>query len=162
MAQKGQGSKRAGYHWAWAGDRDDAMEFNDADDGVRVRRLRPIGGRVPCLPTRSMMHQRPARCWTWPTVSAATSAKAEGVNRRHARRGEQVDRVAVAPGFEELPHRLHLQEARGFLLDLFHVVEQFQRLLFVLRQGLLEIALVPQMAAVDHARPRPACAPGRR
>ena len=35
--------------------------------GIGIVRTRP------CLPTRSTMHQRPSRCWTWPTVSAATS-----------------------------------------------------------------------------------------
>src|ERR1051326_2768943 len=29
----------------------------------------------PCFPTRSTMHQRPSRCWTWAIVSAATSER---------------------------------------------------------------------------------------
>ena len=85
-------------------------------------------------------------------VVAALPAEAEGVDGRRAAGREQVDRVAVALGFEELPDRLHLHEARGFLLHLFHVVEQFQRLLVVLRQRLLEIALVAQVPAVEHER----------
>ena len=67
-----------------------------------------------------------------------------------AGRGEEVDRVAVALGLEELPHGAHLHEARGLLLDLFDVVEQFERLLFVLGEGFFEIAFVAEMAAVDH------------
>src|ERR1035437_1267195 len=47
-------------------------------------------------------------------VFAALAAKAEGGNRRLARRREQVDGVAVALGFEELPHRSHFHAARGF------------------------------------------------
>ena len=65
---------------------------------------------------------------------------------------EEMDGVAVALGLEELPHGVHLHEARGFVLDLFDVVEQFERLRFVLGQGFLEIAFVAEMAAVEHER----------
>src|ERR1019366_1352098 len=39
----------------------------------------------PCLPTRSTMHHRPSRCWTWGTVSAATSDRRRPQPRSTAR-----------------------------------------------------------------------------
>jgi len=50
---------------------------------------------------------------------------------------------------KELPHRFHLHEARRlFPLHLLHVVEQLQGFGLVLRQGLVEISLVTQVAAI--------------
>ena len=46
-------------------------------------------------------------------VLAPLPAELERVDGRLAAGREQVDRVAVALGLEELPDRLHLHEARG-------------------------------------------------
>jgi adenine-specific DNA-methyltransferase len=47
--------------------------------GIGIVRTRP------CFPTRSTMHHRPSRCWTWPTVSAATSDRRSPQPRSTAR-----------------------------------------------------------------------------
>src|ERR1035437_3562813 len=47
--------------------------------GIGIVRTRP------CFPTRSTMHHRPSRCWTWPTVSAATSDRLSPQPRSTAR-----------------------------------------------------------------------------
>src|SRR5262249_59443445 len=65
---------------------------------------------------------------------------------------EKVYRVAVALGLEELPHRTDLHEARGFLLHLFHLVEEIKRLRLVCSELLLEVALVPEILTVEHER----------
>ena len=74
------------------------------------------------------------------------------MQRVRGARLKQVDRVAVALGFEELPDRADLHELRGFLLHFFHIVEQFQRFRIALGQQFFEIALEPQMPAVEHER----------
>jgi hypothetical protein len=47
--------------------------------GIGIVRTRPF------LPTRSTMHHRPSRCWTWLTVSAATSDRRRPQPRSRAR-----------------------------------------------------------------------------
>ena len=74
----------------------------------------------------------------------------ECMDRSSARRRKQMDRVAVALGFKELPNRLHLHELRGFVLYLFHHSSQFERLALALRQILLEVAFVTEMASEEH------------
>src|ERR1035437_1271453 len=53
----------------------------------------------PCFPTRSTMHHRPSRCWTWGTVSAATSDRRSPQPRSTARIARsRRPLVAVASG----------------------------------------------------------------
>ena len=63
-----------------------------------------------------------------------------------------MNRVAVAFGFEKLPHRFHLHESEGRLLHLFHVVVEFQGFRLVLGQVLLEVTLVTQVTPEEHIR----------
>ena len=72
-------------------------------------------------------------------VLATLPPELERLDRRRPAGREQMHRVPVALGLEELPHSLHLHEARGLLFHLFHVVKEFEGLLIVFRQGLLEI-----------------------
>ncbi len=57
------------------------------------------------------------------SIGPPLPAKMERVQRRLVPRREQVNRVAVALGLEELPHRLHFQKAGHFLLQPFHLME---------------------------------------
>ena len=83
-------------------------------------------------------------------IGARLAAEPECVDRRCGARREQVDGVAVALGFEELPDRFHLHESRGFRLHFLDIVEQLQRLRIALGQQLFEIALEPEMPPVKH------------
>ena len=53
-------------------------------------------------------------------------------------------------GFEELPDGARLQELRGFLLDDFEVLIQFERLGIARLQQLLEVAFEPQVTTINH------------
>ena len=57
---------------------------------------------------------------------------------------EQVDGVAVALGFEELPDRADFHESRGFVLHFFHFMEQLQRFRIALRQRFSKLPLNPR------------------
>src|SRR5262249_29319563 len=85
-------------------------------------------------------------------IILALATEAKRVHRRRGTRLEKVYRVAVALGLEELPHRTDLHEARGFLLHLFHLVEEIKRLRLVCSELRLEVALVPEILTVEHER----------
>ena len=65
---------------------------------------------------------------------------------------EQVNGIAVALGFEELPDRADLHELRGFRFHFFDIVEKLQRFRIALGQQFFEIALESEMPAVEHER----------
>ena len=79
-------------------------------------------------------------------------SEVESMDRTLPARREQVDRVAVALRFEELPDRFHLHELRGLLFDLFHALEKRQRLLVVSARSFSKLPLYPEVPPVEHVR----------
>src|ERR1017187_10192465 len=81
--------------WAWparfTGRNTYPSAIPAADGHASIATLTHVGTGIvrtrPCLPTRSTIHHRPSRCWTWGTVSAATSdrrdRKSTRLNSRH-------------------------------------------------------------------------------
>src|SRR5437588_3546464 len=83
-------------------------------------------------------------------IGARLTSKAKSMQGTRGARLEQMNGVAIALRFEELPDGFRFHEAGGFGLHLLDVVEKLQRLSIALGQQLFEIALESEMAAVKH------------
>src|SRR5438045_1297878 len=60
--------------------------------------------------------------------------------------------IPVALRLEKLPHCAHLHELRGFVLQLFYFLIEFECLRITLMQQLLKVAFEAQMTAIEHVR----------
>src|SRR5258706_2890705 len=61
------------------------------------------------------------------SIGLRLAAEGKGMQRALSPGREQMNPVAIALGFEELPHGANLYERGGFPLDLLDVVKELQR-----------------------------------
>src|SRR5690349_20748604 len=86
------------------------------------------------------------------TIRFCLTPEVECLDRRFAFRPEQVDRVSVALGFEELPNGANFHPRGHLMLHFLHVVKQFESLRIARCQKLFKIALEAEMPPVEHER----------
>src|SRR5271170_627107 len=78
--------------------------------------------------------------------------KFKSVNRRASARSEQVNRIALALGFEKLPDGANFHELGSSDFGFFHVAVEFERAGIAVRESLFKIAAEAHVATEEHVR----------